>query len=153
MAQPSFPAAVANSNIKLHLALTEAQIVCMTDIDYMSDAQTAFFRARLVDIEEMLRSRTLAAATEIASSSDVADPIDRASAEEEHQLALSNRTRDARQILEVGAALRRIDVGQFGWCVETGEPIGVDRLLICPTATLCFEAQQLRESITRRYRV
>ena len=48
---------------------------------------------------------------------------------------------------------RTVDAGQFGWCVETGEPIGVDRLLICPTATLCFEAQQLRESITRRYRV
>ena len=153
MAQQSFPAAVANINIRLQDALTEAQIVCMTDIEYMSDAQTAFFRARLIHIEDMLQSRVRTAATEIASGADVADPIDRASAEEEHQLALSNRTRDARQILEVGAALRRIDVGQFGWCVETGEPIGVDRLLICPTATLCFEAQQLRESITRRYRV
>lgn len=151
MAQQSFPAAVANITIRPQVALTEAQIVCMTDIEYMSDAQTAFFRARLIDIEDILQSRMRAAATEIASGSDVADPIDRASAEEEHQLALSNRTRDARQILEVGAAMRRIEAGQFGWCVETGEPIGVDRLLICPTATLCIEAQQRRESKTRRY--
>lgn len=151
MAQQSLPAAVANIGTRLQDALTEEQLVCMTDIEYMNDPQTAFFRARLMHIEDMLRSRVRTAATEIASSSDVADPIDRASAEEEHQLALSNRTRDARQILEVGAALRRIEAGQFGWCVETGEPIGVDRLLICPTATLCFEAQQRRESKTRRY--
>lgn len=119
----------------------------------MGHEQRNFFRARLVAIEDMLNSRTLIAAGEIASSSDIADPIDRASAEEEHQLALSAKTRDAQHLTAVGAALRRIDTAEFGWCVETGDMIGIDRLLICPTATLCVEAQQRLENKTKRYRV
>ena len=81
-----------------------------------------------------------------------ADPVDRASVEEEHQLAIAVRARDASQLVEVRAALRRIEAGDFGWCIETGDMIGVGRLLVCPTTTLCVEAQQRRESLTTRYR-
>lgn len=133
-------------------ALNEMQIVSMGESNYMDEAQKQFFRARLVAIEEMLQARSREAAAEIAVPAAGADPIDRASAEEEHQLALAARARDSEQLLEVRAALNRIETDDFGWCAETGEMIGVGRLLVCPTTTLCVEAQQRRESKTTRYR-
>ena len=133
-------------------AFDEKQIVSMGEKSYMDETQKLFFRKRLVAIEEMLVARSREAAAEIAVSATGADPFDRASAEEEHQLALTARSRDSEQLLEVRAAIRRIDDDEFGWCAETGEMIGVGRLLICPTTTLCVEAQQRRESKTTRYR-
>jgi DnaK suppressor protein len=132
--------------------LTENEILHMEDASYMSEAQKQFFRGRLVAVEELLQARSRDAAAEIASAAAGADPIDRASAEEEHQLAIAARARDADQLLEVRAALKRIDTDEFGWCIETGEMIGVGRLLICPTALLCVEAQQRREDKKSRYR-
>lgn len=132
--------------------LTQAQILHMDNNDYMGAAQKRCFHALLVAVEELLLSRAKSSAAEIADSSAGADPIDRASAEEEHQLAIAARARDAAQLLEVRAALRRIEADEFGWCTETGEMIGIGRLLICPTTTLCVEAQERRESKTTRYR-
>lgn len=131
--------------------LTETEIVHMADSQYMVDAQKQFFRARLTALEELLESRARACAAEIAVGAAGADPVDRASAEEEQQLAIASRARDTEQLLEVRAALKRIDSDEFGWCVETGEMIGLGRLLICSTTTLCVEAQQRRESKTIRY--
>lgn len=145
-------AAIQEHDRKRVPALNETQIVSMGEASYMDEAQKQFFRARLIAIEEMLQARSREAAAEIAVSATGADPIDRASAEEEHQLALAARARDSEQLLEVRAALKRIDTDEFGWCVETGDMIGVGRLLVCPTATLCVEAQQRRESKTTRYR-
>jgi DnaK suppressor protein len=131
--------------------ITEAQILRM-DEEYMGEAQKQCFRSLLVALEELLDARGRSSAAEIAIGSAGADPIDRASAEEEHQLAITARARDAAQLIEVRAALKRIDADEFGWCVETGDMIGVGRLLICPTTTLCVEAQQRRESKTTRYK-
>jgi len=131
--------------------ITEAHILRTGD-EYMGTAQKQCFRSLLVALEELLEARALSSAAEIAIGSVGADPIDRASAEEEHQLAIAARARDAAQLIEVRAALKRIDADEFGWCVETGDMIGVGRLLICPTTTLCVEAQQRRESKTTRYR-
>lgn len=135
------------------LALTEAQIVCMDDAHYMSDAQKQFFRDRLTTLQEVLQARSRESAAEIAIVSTAADPVDRASAEEEHQIAITARARDADQLIEVRAALTRIDADEFGWCDETGDTIGIGRLLICPTTTLCVEAQQRRECKTSQYRI
>lgn len=132
--------------------MTEAQIVTMDAASYMSADQLQFFNARLVAIEEMLVSRIDASASEFAGGTIEADPIDRASVEEEHQLAMANRARDHEQLVEVRGALRRIKAGEFGWCLETGEMIGIARLLVRPTAVLCVEAQQRRESNNSRYR-
>lgn len=132
--------------------LTEAQILSMGDEQYMGEAQKQCFRALLIALEELLEARAQSSAAEIATASVGADPVDRATAEEEHQLAIAARARDAAQLADVRAALKRIDADEFGWCVETGDMIGVGRLLICPTTTLCVEAQQRRESRTSRYR-
>jgi len=132
--------------------LTAAQLLGMSDEHYMGAAQKQSFRTLLVNIKELLEERGRGSAAEIAIGGAGADPIDRASAEEEHQLAMSARARDAAQLIDVRAALERIEADEFGWCIETGEMIGIGRLLICPTATLCFEAQQRLESKTSRFR-
>lgn len=133
-------------------SLTESQIVLMDEAHYMSDAQLKFFKARLSAVEEMLEARMKTSADDIAAGVAEADPIDRASAEEEHQMAIASRARDLEQLAEVQTALARIVTGDFGWCVETGEMIGIGRLLVCPTAVLCIEAQQRREAKKSRYR-
>lgn len=153
MAQKQHSASAARQRSRMRpLQLTDAQMIQMDDALYMGDAQKQFFRERLLALEDMLVARSRETAAEIAVAAAGADPIDRASAEEEHQLAIAGRARDSQQLLEVRAALRRIDTDDFGFCLETGEAIGVGRLLVCPTTTLCVEAQQRRENQTSRYR-
>jgi DnaK suppressor protein len=75
----------------------------------------------------------------------VPDPADRATIEEEHALELRTRDRERKLLKKVQQSLARIDSGEYGWCEETGEPIGIPRLLARPTATLSLEAQERRE--------
>jgi DnaK suppressor protein len=132
--------------------LTEDQVRSMSEDQYMNPAQLEFFTSRLIKLEDDLVSRARRADAEIATSALEADPVDRASVEEEHRMALGTRARDAAQLVEVRAALARIASGDFGYCNETGDPIGIARLLIQPTTVLTTEAQQRQESRTRRYR-
>ena len=81
----------------------------------------------------------------------VPDPADRATIEEEHALELRTRDRERKLLKKVQAASQRIDSGDYGWCEETGEPIGVARLLARPTATLCLDAQLRREIRQKMY--
>lgn len=133
--------------------LTEAQALAMPEADYMNSAQLDFFKSRLEAIEVDLLDKAARADVEIAVGATGADPVDRASAEEEHRMALASRARDAEQLIEVRAALTRIAAGDFGYCSETGEPIGVARLLVRPTTVLTTEAQQRQETMSRRFRV
>ncbi|CAN7644272.1 TraR/DksA family transcriptional regulator [Massilia sp. LjRoot122] len=133
--------------------LTETQILAMPDDEYMSERQLTFFSSLLAALEATLVAKAQRADGEIAAGAVEADPVDRASIEEEHRMALSTRARDAGQLLEVRAALARIGSGDFGYCAETGDPIGIARLLVRPTTVLTTEAQQRKESMTRRFRV
>jgi DnaK suppressor protein len=81
----------------------------------------------------------------------VPDPADRATIEEEHALELRTRDRERKLIKKVQQALMRIESGEYGYCEETGEPIGLKRLLARPTATLSIEAQQRRELRQRQF--
>jgi len=125
----------------------------MPGADYMNNVQLAFFKSRLHVLEEILVTRARSADVAISNSDAGADPIDRASAEEEHTIALTGRARDAAQVLTIRATLGRIERGEFGYCVESGEPIGVERLLICPTAVYTKDVQERLESRARRFRV
>ncbi|HSM26630.1 MAG TPA: RNA polymerase-binding protein DksA, partial [Thioalkalivibrio sp.] len=78
------------------------------------------------------------------------DPNDRASHESEASLELRTRDRYRKLIGKIDAALRRIDLGEYGYCEETGEPIGLARLEARPIATLSVEAQEAHESQERR---
>ena len=75
----------------------------------------------------------------------VPDPADRATIEEEHALELRTRDRERKLLKKIEQAIARIDSGEYGYCDETGEAIGLARLLARPTATLSLEAQQRRE--------
>jgi DnaK suppressor protein len=143
--EPTVPSAVAAS-------MTETQVLAMTESDYLNPAQLDFFKSRLEAIELELLDKAARADAEIAVGAAGSDPVDRASVEEEHRMVLASRERDAEQLIEVRAALTRIATGDFGYCSETGEPIGVARLLIRPTTVLTTEAQQRQETLSRRFR-
>jgi len=81
----------------------------------------------------------------------VADPADRATVEEEHALELRTRDRERKLLKKIEQALTRIDDGSYGFCEETGEPIGIARLLARPTATLSVDAQTRRERVQKLF--
>ncbi len=84
-------------------------------------------------------------------TSIVPDPVDRATIEEEHALELRTRDRERKLLKKIAQALARLDTGDYGYCDETGEPIGLQRLMARPTATLSLEAQQRREMKQRMF--
>jgi DnaK suppressor protein len=126
--------------------LTEAELMAMPEAEYMSDKQLDFFRARLEAQKEDLLSNAGETTEHLREdTSIVPDPADRATIEEEHALELRTRDRERKLLKKISQALVRIDAGEYGFCDETGEPIGLGRLLARPTATLSLEAQQRRE--------
>jgi len=126
--------------------LTEAELLAMPEAEYMSDKQLDFFRACLEAQKEDLLSNAGETTEHLREdTSIVPDPADRATIEEEHALELRTRDRERKLLKKISQALVRIDSGEYGFCDETGEPIGLGRLLARPTATLSLEAQQRRE--------
>ncbi|MBA2549360.1 MAG: RNA polymerase-binding protein DksA [Burkholderiaceae bacterium] len=124
---------------------TEEQLLKMRDTDYMSGEQLAYFKYRLQGVEAELLQNADQTTEHLRESVIVPDPADRATIEEEHALELRTRDRERKLLKKVQQALARIEAGDYGYCEETGEPIGVPRLLARPTATLSLEAQQRRE--------
>jgi len=131
--------------------LTEAQIVKMGEKDYMNPAQLAFFKARLQQLERDLLRNAGETTEHLRETVLVPDPADRATIEEEHALELRTRDRERKLLKKVQQSIASIDGGEYGWCEETGEPIGIPRLLARPTATLSLEAQQRRELKQKLY--
>lgn len=124
---------------------TEEQLLKMPESDYMNDAQLAFFRARLQQMEKEILVNAGETTEHLRETVIVPDPADRATIEEEHALELRTRDRERKLLKKIEQSIARIDAGDYGYCDETGEPIGVPRLLARPTATLSLEAQQRRE--------
>ena len=131
--------------------LTEAELLKMPDSDYMNEAQLAFFRQRLQQMEKDLLANADETTEHLRETVIVPDPADRATIEEEHALELRTRDRERKLLKKVQQSLARIDSGEYGYCEETGEPIGIPRLLARPTATLSLEAQQRRELRQKLY--
>jgi DnaK suppressor protein len=126
--------------------LTEAELLAMPEAEYMNDKQIDFFRARLEQQKNDLLSNADETTEHLREdTSIVPDPVDRATIEEEHALELRTRDRERKLLKKVAQSIARLDSGEYGYCDETGEPIGLPRLLARPTATLSLEAQQRRE--------
>jgi DnaK suppressor protein len=126
--------------------LTDQDVLAMPEDQYMNDVQLAYFRLKL----NQLKNGILANAGETTEhlredTVVVPDPADRATIEEEHALELRTRDRERKLLKKIEQAIARIDSGDYGYCEETGEPIGVGRLMARPTASLSLEAQQRRE--------
>jgi DnaK suppressor protein len=140
----------AAPNGKPHL-LTEQEVLKMREGDYMNAAQLAFFRDRLQRMKQELLANADVTSEHLRESDTVPDPADRATIEEEHALELRTRDRERKLMKKIDESIARIDDGSYGWCEETGEPIGIPRLLARPTATLSVEAQQRREQKQKMY--
>jgi DnaK suppressor protein len=125
--------------------LTEAEILKMSDKDYMNEDQLAFFKNRLEQLQAEILRNAGQTTENLRETVIVPDPADRATIEEEHALELRTRDRERKLLKKVQQSLARIESGEYGWCEETGEPIGIPRLIARPTATLSLEAQERRE--------
>ena len=126
--------------------LSDAELMAMSDDDYMNDKQLAAFRHRLVQLKNDILANAGETTEHLREDTVVVpDPADRATIEEEHALELRTRDRERKLLKKIEQSISRIDAGDYGYCDETGEPIGVGRLLARPTATLSLEAQQRRE--------
>ncbi|MES2322042.1 MAG: RNA polymerase-binding protein DksA [Pseudomonadota bacterium] len=131
--------------------ITEDEIRAMNEKDYMNPAQLAFFKARLQQLEKDLLKNAGETTEHLRETVLVPDPADRATIEEEHALELRTRDRERKLLKKVQQSIAAIDGGDYGWCEETGEPIGIPRLIARPTATLSLEAQQRRELKQKLY--
>jgi DnaK suppressor protein len=126
--------------------LTEPELMAMPEAEYMNEKQIDFFRSRLQAQKDDLLSNAGETTEHLREdTSIVPDPADRATIEEEHALELRTRDRERKLLKKIAQSLARLDSGEYGYCDETGEPIGLARLLARPTATLSLEAQQRRE--------
>ena len=123
------------------------------DEEFMNERQLEYFKQKLLNWkEDILREsrETLAhLQTETENHPDLAD---RATSETDRALELRTRDRQRKLISKIDEALRRIEDGSYGYCEDTGEPIGVARLEARPIATLSLEAQERHERRERVYR-
>ena len=132
--------------------LTDAEIIAMPDSEYMNDTQMAFFRLKLVQLKNEVLSNASETTEHLREDTVVVpDPADRATIEEEHALELRTRDRERKLLKKIEQSIQRIDSGDYGYCDETGEAIGVGRLLARPTASLSLEAQERREIKQRMF--
>lgn len=131
--------------------MTEEEILNAPEADYMNAAQLEFFRQRLQKMEREILRNAGETTENLRETAVVPDPADRATIEEEHALELRTRDRERKLLKKIQQSIVRIDSGDYGYCEETGEPIGVPRLLARPTATLSLEAQERREMKQKLY--
>jgi len=131
--------------------LTEAEIRRAPAAQYMNAGQLAFFRERLLAMQRELLENADVTSERLREHELEPDPTDQATIEEEYALELRTRDRERKLLKKIEQALRSIDDGSYGYCEETGEPIGIPRLLARPTATLTIEAQARRELKQKLY--
>ena len=130
---------------------TESELLRMAAKDYMNEAQLAFFKDRLTQLKTELMNNAGETSEHLRETPSVPDPADRATIEEEHALELRTRDRERKLMKKIEQSLTRIESGEYGYCDETGDAIGLKRLLARPTANLSIEAQQRRELKQKMY--
>jgi DnaK suppressor protein len=129
--------------------LTEEDLLNAPEEQYMNADQLAFFRERLMAQREEIENDIARARNELSSGQNEPDELDRASAEEERWLSLRISEREGKLLRKIDEAIQRIDDGDYGYCEDTGDPIGIPRLLARPTATLSAEAKTRREQLEK----
>lgn len=123
------------------------------DEPFMNERQKLYFRRKLLEWKESILNESRETVQQLQSTTDpLADLTDRASAETDRALELRTRDRQRKLISKIDEALRRIDDGTYGYCEETGDPIGLRRLEARPIATLSIAAQEMHERREKVYR-
>ena len=136
---------------KSGVLMSEVDLIKQSKTDYMSKDQLKYFKHQLKMLAAQLRENAGATTEHLRELAVAPDPADRATLEEEHALELRARDRERKLLKKVESAIVRIDSGDYGYCEETGEPIGIQRLMARPTATLTIEAQERRELKQKMY--
>ena len=131
--------------------MTEHELLAQPAADYMNEAQQRFFRELLLAQRDDLQARIDAQFQALREQETNSDLADIGSAEEQRQWQLRLLEREKKLLDKIDDALELLARGEYGWCRETGEPIGLQRLLLRPTATLCIEAKE-REELRERHR-
>ena len=140
------PKLANNWKTKAGSELSDDEVKSMPDAEYMNEKQLAFFRHKLAVLKQEIHNSAGATTEHLREDTVVVpDPADRATIEEEHALELRTRDRERKLLKKIEQSIGRIDSGDYGYCDETGEAIGVGRLIARPTANLSLEAQQRRE--------
>lgn len=131
--------------------LTEKSLLRQPKKNYMNEEQLEFFKNLLLSQKQEIINGLKETSEHLQNQEREADENDRASLEEERWLELRIRERESKLLSKIDQALRRIEDGTYGYCDDTGDEIGLERLLVRPTAMLSIEAKQRRESIERSY--
>ena len=120
---------------------------------YMCAKHLAFFKKKLLDWKNELKKSSSEALynSSLDDNSTSADIVDQASSYTEKNVELRAINRQIKLIAKIDAALKRIQNGTYGFCIETGEPIGLKRLIARPVATLCISAQEKHEKNEKVY--
>lgn len=132
--------------------MTPDELLALPPAAYMNEAQQGFFRDLLLQQREELQQRIDDEFGALREQDRPADEADMASREEQRQWQLRLLEREKKLLDKIDEALERMAHGEYGWCRETGEPIGLRRLLLRPTATLCIEAKEREEQRERHQR-
>ncbi|NRB55950.1 MAG: TraR/DksA C4-type zinc finger protein [Salinicola sp.] len=135
----------------LPLIEDESQLLAMPEGAYMNEAQLDFFRRRLLAEQAELEAALEETRRTIVDSRGAGDEADLAANEETLGLLLRQADRETRLLRKIVGTLKRLNEGDYGFCEETGAPIGLRRLLLRPTATLCLEAKQRQEQREHHY--
>ncbi|WP_454256617.1 RNA polymerase-binding protein DksA [Pseudomonas sp. Marseille-Q8238] len=125
--------------------MTADDLLAMPASAYMNAAQQAFFRDLLLAERSALQLRIASEFEQLREQEPSSDPADIGAAEEQRQWQLRLLEREKRLLDKIDQALERLARGEYGWCADTGEPIGLRRLLLRPTASLCIEAKERQE--------
>ena len=133
--------------------LTDEYILKMPTSKYMNTVQLEFFRHKLLEQEQEIldNAKKTTQTFQEQETNYIADPSDRATIEEEYALELRTRDRERKLLQKIRKALHLIETGEYGYCEDTGEPIGIKRLIARPTATLTIEAQERRETMQKHF--
>ena len=120
--------------------------------EYMNEMQLEYFRRKLENWKKSLLEQSVDTLEDLRQGGlNQPDDIDRASLETDKALDLRTKDRARKLIAKIDEALKRIEDGEYGYCEETGEPIGIERLEARPVATLCLDAQERHERMEKTY--
>lgn len=131
---------------------TPGGTVSQTDEDFMTQEQLEYFKTKLLNWRDQIIRDCSETMTDMLDNRVEADIIDAAAKEADYKLTLRARNREFKLLKKIDEAISRIDNGTYGYCEETGEPIGIKRLEARPIATLTIEAQERHEREERSHR-
>lgn len=130
--------------------MDEKALLSAPDDDYMNAEQLEFFKQMLVSLKQQTLDEINSIHDEI-SNNKVSDMNDRATLEEENLLTLRLAERKSHLLTKIDDAIDRIQQGEYGYCLQSGDPIGIQRLLIRPTAEYCADVKELNERREKYY--